>query len=323
MTITGKCKVCSEEFSYEKPAGQRGRAKRYCSQECKGKRYAPGTRPGLKGCGHKTSERLCVVCETQFTPVTWVQRTCSQECSKSLAKVTQSERNNRPRSIAVCKRCGCDFSQTINKRMFCGHRCSALWTYEHSARNGQGKRAEESRRLAKQARAAAMPTCVVCGSHHRAGRCESVCGRCAMHVSSARAVGDAGFVYSCRDCGRMIVRQRRHGGALCRTCKNANDRALAKEIKRRRKHIKRDRSGKPSERFSSLEVFNRDGWSCQLCGVGVRRYKRKRNASDEATVDHIIPLSRGGRHVMANCQCACRDCNTAKGSKREGQTRLC
>lgn len=31
-----------------------------------------------------------------------------------------------------------------------------------------------------------------------------------------------------------------------------------------------------------------------------------------ATIDHVIPLSRGGEHLPANVQAACLRCNSAK-----------
>jgi 5-methylcytosine-specific restriction endonuclease McrA len=32
-------------------------------------------------------------------------------------------------------------------------------------------------------------------------------------------------------------------------------------------------------------------------------------------VEHIVPLSRGGRHLWTNVVTACRSCNTRKGSR--------
>lgn len=34
-----------------------------------------------------------------------------------------------------------------------------------------------------------------------------------------------------------------------------------------------------------------------------------------ASVDHIVPLSRGGEHSMANVQCAHLSCNSSKGDQ--------
>lgn len=61
----------------------------------------------------------------------------------------------------------------------------------------------------------------------------------------------------------------------------------------------------PGLRF---DVMRRDGFKCCLCG---------RSASDgvKLEVDHIIPVSRGGKSVMSNLQTLCRDCNRGKSNK--------
>jgi 5-methylcytosine-specific restriction endonuclease McrA len=40
------------------------------------------------------------------------------------------------------------------------------------------------------------------------------------------------------------------------------------------------------------------------------------------SIDHIVPMSRGGDHVEENLQTACFRCNTLKSDKGGGQLRL-
>lgn len=35
---------------------------------------------------------------------------------------------------------------------------------------------------------------------------------------------------------------------------------------------------------------------------------------DYPTIDHIVPLSKGGPHLWSNVQVACAECNIAKGA---------
>lgn len=70
--------------------------------------------------------------------------------------------------------------------------------------------------------------------------------------------------------------------------------------------------------FSQEAVFNRDSNVCQYyhdwvldengSRVAAKRH-RYRCTSDDRTIDHVIPLSRGGANNFRNCVCACRICN--------------
>lgn len=56
-----------------------------------------------------------------------------------------------------------------------------------------------------------------------------------------------------------------------------------------------------------LQVLARDGYTCYYCG------------QDATTVDHVIPIVKGGDPInMDNMVAACRRCNSSKGSRSEG-----
>ena len=62
------------------------------------------------------------------------------------------------------------------------------------------------------------------------------------------------------------------------------------------------------------DVFARDGGRCVYCGVEARRPGRGvRRASDLATLDHVVPRSRGGPLRADNLVLACQACNNARG----------
>jgi len=67
---------------------------------------------------------------------------------------------------------------------------------------------------------------------------------------------------------------------------------------------------KTSVRFSRSSVFIRDNGECQYCGTKLTK--------NTATLDHVVPSSRGGKTTWDNTVIACGPCNSAKGDKQHG-----
>ncbi len=55
-------------------------------------------------------------------------------------------------------------------------------------------------------------------------------------------------------------------------------------------------------------------WRCAYCGSGMRKKPDPKHPGSAATVDHILPISRGGRNQWSNLCAACERCNAAKGA---------
>ena len=82
-----------------------------------------------------------------------------------------------------------------------------------------------------------------------------------------------------------------------------------------------DRYGVQWEAVSRAEVFKRDGFVCHLCGVKCDPYSNPMGRT-YPTLDHVIPLSKGGPHTLSNVATAHRGCNASKGDKRPGASGL-
>lgn len=52
-----------------------------------------------------------------------------------------------------------------------------------------------------------------------------------------------------------------------------------------------------------------------ICGICLNSV-----SLEEFTIDHIVPLSKGGSHVFENMQPAHLSCNSRKGAKEHGST---
>lgn len=70
--------------------------------------------------------------------------------------------------------------------------------------------------------------------------------------------------------------------------------------------------------YNRIEIFERDGWKCQLCGERVDQRLAGPNPRS-ASIDHIVPLSRGGDDAPWNVQLAHYGCNSSKKNQARGE----
>lgn len=57
--------------------------------------------------------------------------------------------------------------------------------------------------------------------------------------------------------------------------------------------------------------FKKQAGNCAYCGVPM--VIEPQGSRPLATLDHVIPISRGGEHHWENAVCACEKCNHSKG----------
>ena len=72
---------------------------------------------------------------------------------------------------------------------------------------------------------------------------------------------------------------------------------MLKEMMRRRR----------TPRFSKTNLYLRDLNTCQYCNTQFPR--------TQLTLDHVIPISKGGKTTWLNIVAACNKCNSFKGNK--------
>jgi 5-methylcytosine-specific restriction endonuclease McrA len=61
-------------------------------------------------------------------------------------------------------------------------------------------------------------------------------------------------------------------------------------------------------RFSRKNIFLRDRYVCQYCGI---KYDER-----DLTLDHVVPTSKGGGNSWQNLVTCCFDCNNQKGNRK-------
>jgi 5-methylcytosine-specific restriction endonuclease McrA len=72
-----------------------------------------------------------------------------------------------------------------------------------------------------------------------------------------------------------------------------------------------DRLPRRHVRFSRSNIFSRDRFTCQYCGV--------RPGRASLNLDHVVPRAQGGRTTWENVVCCCIPCNRRKGGRTPDQ----
>ena len=62
------------------------------------------------------------------------------------------------------------------------------------------------------------------------------------------------------------------------------------------------------------QLAHQQGWRCYYCGDKMHKMTRGRK---KTTLDHKVPLSRGGLTTQDNLTAACQECNQKKGNLTE------
>jgi 5-methylcytosine-specific restriction endonuclease McrA len=119
--------------------------------------------------------------------------------------------------------------------------------------------------------------------------------------------------YTCTTCGKTEWVESHANKRFCsRECqsKSPKAKAIRKLSKRNRRHKTRSKSS-VAQSICINQLMKRDRRRCKQCNTLCVKPEGY-NHPNEGTIDHIMPLSKGGLHLWNNVQLLCRQCNTAK-----------
>ena len=167
-------------------------------------------------------------------------------------------------------------------------------------------------------------SCVVCAEPFEymrigRGRKRRTCSAACRKIRTARRLD----ISSCAGCDRDFRpgsgRGKRGRSRFCsRRCwlsrLNPQRRKYPTRAEAKAAHDRRRRARLANveyEEFSDREIFERDNWRCGICHWKVDQ-DRKFPDWYSASLDHIVPLSRGGGHTRRNVQCSHWICNSRK-----------
>lgn len=241
----------------------------------------------------------CEQCGKQgFRKRTW-QRFCSKQCN------ARHQNENGINRTYDCKMCGCKFRPKAgNRKTFCSRECA----FAHKSADAESRR--QSRAVADGCLLWCNKwcPCAACGKMFVGRRNSKYCSEECRPPSYATVEV---IVAPCVDCGKKV---RRTAGLTkpprCKRCSRRRCRSRLNKNHRRRAL----KYGVPYDSsVKAKQVFDLDGYVCQVCGKKTMKDKKVPHPK-APTIDHIIPMSKGGGHVWGNVQCACFMCNSVKSS---------
>jgi hypothetical protein len=198
---------------------------------------------------------------------------------------------------ARCDLCQEIFTKSQITQRFCSKRCGKIfWGRELRSRSNPNYR----RRV--------VGVCQLCG-----GGCESyVCKPCKNAAAKERTK-------RYREIHGRSDRKNFPPKGVCRKCGGfckfyVCDVCQYDVIRQDRKKHRKRLQGVESEPYTSTEIAERDGWRCQLCGKAVNKRLKYPNEMS-ASIDHIIPISKGGTDLKVNVQLTHLFCNISKGNR--------
>jgi len=156
-----------------------------------------------------------------------------------------------------------------------------------------------------------LMVCGVCGKEFNNLRTKKFCSR-ACELSDGRRKSYESIrlknhpVRPCRCCGKEF--KPTMGSKHRLFCSN---RCIKRSNKRSRVIRKRLKNGAQFEKFTHIEIFQRDNWTCKICGQAVDRTVHYLHYA-APTIDHVMPIAKGGWHIKNNVQCAYRIRNRKK-----------
>ena len=284
------------------------------------------------------TSRICDRCGNQYQGIR-NQRFCGQSCAKT------ADRQERQ-----CLQCGETFQVTAaSRKVRCGSACGAA--YKATNRRARiprhtcevcGKeflhraRTKDSNRCCSRECGYKLPKrtgetndwkhfwfrdCAVCGDRFVTSRQHGlICQlrECRLKMARRKELESRSKAprpnCTCGECGLEFipaVAERRRLFCSYECLKRAGHR----NSKARRKLIIKSRGGDgiQSTAIRFTDVWDRTGGYCHICGGLCAR--REMRLELKPTLDHVVPLSRGGSHLMSNAAVAHFICNSFKGDR--------
>ena len=225
---------------------------------------------------------ICEYCGLEFEPKYKGQKYCSIQCCNKSRAVRKTQK---------CIVCGKEFLATnYRPSKFCSCKCYGEYKYLKSLEKRELERLEREKIKAIKSLISAL--------NKRIKQLEP----------------KPLYKVKCIECGKEFMTSDRKIKYCSDKCRH----------KRSNKYNEKRiyRNGKPDLSISLSKLYDKYNGVCACCGrvcdwhdVDVREDGTIVAGETYPSIDHIKPISKGGKHTWDNVQLLCRHCNCLKGNK--------
>lgn len=248
------------------------------------------------------NDHTCDLCSLPVVGRSPSARYCSPAC-RGRAKQARHEAAR----LVPCRGCG-----AMKSTDAAGRRRGSVLCHDCRRRSPAAPKVDE---VAKWGRRKRTP-CSKCGgptgwssSDRRVDRASVLCTGCRPRKTPRPAPAPMGW--KCGNCGKLCHRDPVRG-----------QRPKYCSIQRQRCASDRRRRARVADAFvedvPDVTTFVADGYRCHLCGRMTDKTKSVPHPK-APTIDHVLPLAKGGTHERANCRTACFRCNVSKQDRGGGE----
>lgn len=292
-----KCAQCGAEFTSRQPNAK------YCTPKCRDRTKYLRTKNDTT----PRTQKQCAGCAKPFVPHHPLAAYCTNKCNKAAAerRRRQRKRGAERATSKTCAMCNTTFSPSAPAAKYCSSECRKAakrkadresmrkWRQENPEKNAE-RRKREDRELHLQ----------------RAARWR------ATHPERAKAAAKA-----YRQANRKSEYERmrrwledpankdRHRARMKQWVIRNPDKVAAYRVRRAQAEL----SGDATRELIDAK-WEASSKTCCLCGEQIDDTLKSPDPMS-LTLEHLTPISRGGRHDIDNINFTHRACNTKKGSK--------
>lgn len=246
------------------------------------------------GNGEHLVTKECTVCGTTYKAQVSNSIYCSPKCHDVVKVANRKKERRELIAYAECTQCGKEYKPTLTVKAFCSVECKDRHTSESQAIKIYYK------------------DCATCFSlfvskYSNKKYCSHRCGSNYSRINKSRMQRR---LKKCKTCDVWFWRKTNRSVCCSEYCAKKYKNHLSKLDVYKRKRLMKS-NGEIDKDISITKLLKKYNNKCYLCNSVV---SLQLDAYDSLypTIEHVIPVSRGGTHTWDNVMLSCRRCNCKK-----------